>query len=382
MGRQSAHVLDRIAEIAPILDRTAAESERLRTLCREATEAMHAAGLFGMWVPREAGGFDIDLVTQVDAIAELARADMSACWTLMIGNTVTASMAASLPEEGFADVFVGERLPVAAGSLKPSGRAERVAGGYRATGEWGFGSGILHAEWIVANCLIGDQGLIEDQGQTRGVSLAVPIADVEVLDDWHVAGLRGTGSCTYAVTDVFVPERRALCRAQQRGSFFNASAGLRIPIEHAAVSLGGARRALDETIRLSATKRRLWDSATVADKQTFRVELGRLEAQWTTLLAGVKASAADLEHAVERAGDVRGVAAKLKAVAALTAEQCLAIGGRALRYAGAAAIQDDGVLQRVHRDLVAAAQHVMVADSAYEAYGDSVLKTGRPTRTT
>lgn len=381
MGRQSAHVLDRIAEIAPILDRTAAESERLRTLCREATEAMHAAGLFGMWVPREAGGFDIDLVTQVDAIAELARADMSACWTLMIGNTVTASMAASLSDEGFAEVFAGERLPVAAGSLKPSGKAERVAEGYRATGKWGFGSGILHAEWIVANCLIGDQGLIEDQGQTRGVSLAVPIADVEVLDDWHVAGLRGTGSCTYAVTDVFVPERRALCRAQQRGSFFNANAGLRIPIEHAAVSLGGARRALDETIRLSATKRRLWDSATVADKQTFRVELGRLEAQWTTLLAGVRGSAADLEHAVARAGDVRGVAAKLKAVAALTAEQCLAIGGRALRYAGAAAIQDDGVLQRVHRDLVAAAQHVMVADSAYEAYGDSVLKTGRPTRT-
>ena len=95
MGRQSAHVLDRVAKIAPILDRTAAESERLRTLCPETTGAMHAAGLFGMWVPREAGGLDIDLVTQVDAIVELARADMSACWTLMIGNTVTASMAAT-----------------------------------------------------------------------------------------------------------------------------------------------------------------------------------------------------------------------------------------------------------------------------------------------
>ena len=204
-------VLDRIAEIAPILDRTAAESERLRTLCGEATEAMHAAGLFGMWVPHDAGGFDIDLVTQVDAIVELARADMSACWTLMIGNTVTASMAASLPAEGFAEVFVGERLPVAAGSLKPSGRAERVAGGYRVTGQWGFGSGIRHAEWIVANCLI------EEKGQTRGISLVVPIAEVDVHDDWHVAGLCGTGSCTYAVTDVFVPDRRrVVCGAAAR----------------------------------------------------------------------------------------------------------------------------------------------------------------------
>ena len=369
MGRQSAHVLDRVAKVAPILDRTAAESERLRTLCPETTGAMHAAGLFGMWVPREAGGLDIDLVTQVDALVELARADMSACWTLMIGNTVTASMAAGLPADGFAEVFVGERSPVAAGSLKASGRAERVADGYRVTGQWGFGSGILHSEWIVANCLI------EDQGKTRGISLVVPIAEVEVRDDWHVAGLRGTGSCSYAVTDVLVPERRAMCGTQQRGTIFNANAGLRIPIEHAAVSLGGARRALDETARLSATKRRLWDPATVAASQAFRVELGRLEAQWAALLAGVRAAAADLEQAVAQDADVRAVAAKLKAVAAFTAEQCLAIGGRAFRRAGAAAIQDEQVLQRVHRDLVAAAQHVMVSDSAYEAYGDSVLRT-------
>lgn len=369
MGRHSAHVLDRIAEIAPLLDSTAAESERLRTLCSEATEAMHDAGLFGMRMPREAGGLDIDLVTQVDAIVELARADMSACWTLMIGNTVTASMAAGLSADGFAEVFAGERIPVAAGSLKASGRAERVADGYRVTGQWGFGSGILHSEWIVANCLI------EDRDETRGISLVAPIAEVEVHDDWHVSGLRGTGSCSYAVTDVLVPERRALCATQQRGTFFNANAGLRIPIEHAAVSLGGARRALDETIRLSMTKRRLWDPATVAASQAFRVELGRFEAQWAALLAGVKAAATDLEYAVAREGDVRAVAAKLKAVAALTAEQCLTIGGRAFRHAGAGAIQDAEVLQRVHRDLVAAAQHVMVADSAYEAYGDSVLGT-------
>ena len=237
------------------------------------------------------------------------------------------------------------------------------------TGQWGFGSGILHSEWIVANCLI------EDRDETRGISLVVPIAEVEVHDDWHVAGLRGTGSCSYAVTDVLVPARRALCATQQRGTFFNANAGLRIPIEHAAVSLGGARRALDETTRLSTTKRRLWDPATVAASQAFRVEIGRLEAQWAALLAGVKAAAGDLEHAVAREGDVRAVAAKLRAVAALAAEQCLAIGGRAFRHAGAGAIQDAEVLPRVHRDLAAAAQHVMVADSAYEVYGDSVLGT-------
>ena len=350
--------------MAPLLESTAAESEKLRTLKPEVVEACHEAGLFGMWVPRPAGGSDIDLASQVDALVALARADMSACWTVMIGNTVTASMAASLPDAGFAEVFKGGRMPVAAGSLRPSGRAERVADGYRATGRWGFGSGIRHADWIVANCLMGE----------RGVSLVIPIAQVQVIDDWHVAGLCGTGSCSYAVTDVLVPERRAMTGPQRRGTFFNANAGLRIPIEHAAVSLGGARRSLDETLRLSAAKRRLWAPSAVAGDQSFRVEVGKLEAQWATLLAGVRACAAEL--AAAEPDDVRNAAAKLKAVAAHVAEQCLAIGGRALRYAGAGAIHDAGVLQRVHRDLVAAAQHVMVSDSAYEAYAQGRLQEG------
>ena len=89
----------------------------------------------------------------------------------------------------------------------------------------------------------------------------------------------------------------------------------------------------------------------------------------------MRAAAADLENAVVREGDVRRVAEKLKAVAALAAERCLGIGGRAFRHAGAGAIQDAEVLQRAHRDLVAAAQHMMVSDSAHQAYGDSVLRT-------
>ncbi len=362
----AAEVLARIDAVAPILERTAAESERLRTLCPEAVAALHRAGLFGMWVPREAGGFDVDLVTQVDALTALARADMSACWTLMIGNTVTASMAALLPDDGFREVFAGDRMPVAAGSLKSSGRAEPVADGYRVSGRWGFGSGIRHADWIVANCQI------EEDGTGRALSLAIPIDQVQVEDDWHVAGLCGTGSCSYAACDVLVPPRRALGDAR-RGTYFHGKAGLRIPIEHAAVSLGGARRALDEAASRSAEKRRLFDADTVASKQSFLVELGRLEAEWASLLDGVRAAARELDQAAQGARGIRPAAIKLRAVSALAVETSLAIGGRALRSAGAAAIRRGGVIERVHRDLVASAQHVMVSDAAYEAYAEALL---------
>lgn len=357
--------------MAPLLDRTAAASEQARTLCDEAVDALHDAGLFGLWVPLEAGGWDADLVTQVDALVALARADMSACWTLMIGTTVTGTMAAGLPDDGFAEVFAGDRLPVAAGSLKPGGHAEPVAGGYRVSGQWGFGSGIHHAQWIVANCRLAENG--EPVDPPRAIALAVPIAEVAVFDDWHVAGLCGSGSSSYAVTDAFVPARRVIQTPPLRGSYQSANPGPRIPIEHASVSLGGARRALDEVAGLATSKKRLMDSTSVADKQGFQVELGKLEAQWRTLLAGVHASAADLWQAFDEPRDIAPAAAKLKAVCAYATEQSLAIGGRAFRYAGAAAVHERHALQRVYRDLAVSAQHVMVSDAAFEDYGKAIM---------
>ena len=364
-------MLARVARIAPILDRTAGESERKRTLCAEALTALHATGLFGLWAPTEVGGYDADLVTQVDVLVEVARADMSACWTMMIGTTVTGVMAAGLPDEGMDEVFSGERLPIAAGSLKSSGRAEPVSGGYRVSGRWGFGSGIHHASWIVANCLVTEDG--EPRQPAVGVSLAVPIADVEVEDDWHVAGLCGTGSSSYSVTDVFVPQRRAIQAPRKRGSFFNANPGPRLPIEHAAVSLGGARRGLDEVVRLAGSKRRLMDPATLAHKESFQLELGALEARWRTCVAGVRESAAELWQARDEGRPIDGPATKLKAICAHAVEESLAIGGRAFRQAGASAVHETDVLQRVYRDLAVAAQHAMVSDAAYAEFGKELL---------
>ena len=363
-------MLARVARIAPILDRTAAESERERTLCAEALTALHATGLFGLWAPTEVGGYDADLVTQADVLIEVARADMSACWTMMIGTTVTGVMAAGLPDEGLDEVFSGERLPIAAGSLKSSGRAEPVSGGYRVSGTWGFGSGIHHASWIVANCLLTERG--EPRQPVEGISLAVPIAEVEVEDDWHVAGLCGTGSSSYSVTDVFVPQRRAIQAPRKRGSFFNANPGPRLPIEHAAVSLGGARRALDEVVRLAGSKRRL-EPTILAHKESFQLELGALEARWRTCVAGVRECADELGQAVETAKPIEGPATKLKAICAHAVEESLAIGGRAFRQVGASVVHEAHVLQRVYRDLAVAAQHAMVSDAAYTAFGKALL---------
>ncbi len=364
-----AAIFASIERVAGLLDRTAAQSERERTLCREALDALHDAGLFGMWVPREAGGLAADLATQVDALMELARADMSAAWTLMIGNTVTGTMAACLPDAGFAEVFAGARMPVAAGALRATGKAMPTElGGYRVTGSWGFGSGIHHAEWIVANCRVDGGG----SGRPERVSLAIPIADVAIADDWRASGMRGSGS--YSVRDVDVPARRIL-GARQRGSPLAAAPGARLPLEHAAVSLGGARRALDEVANLASSKRRMGANSSLASNPTFRRDLGRLEAEWSSLAAGVRAAARELEaQPPPEPATITPTATHLHAVCAFATEQSLAIASRAIRHAGARAGMEGQPLERIHRDLTIATQHVMVSDTAYETFGMRLLR--------
>ena len=365
-----ATLLERVARIAPLLDASAADGERLRTLCPTAVDALHDAGLFRLWVPAEAGGYDVDLETQVTVMAAVAHADMSACWAMMIGNTVTGVMAARLPDAGFAEVFSSDRMPVAAGSLKPDGRAAPTAGGFLVNGRWGFGSGIHHAGWINANCIAAPDG-----ESPFALALAIPVEQVNVIDDWHVLGLSGSGSSTYEVHDVFVPFARVLSNEIQRGSARTGVPGPRIPIEHASVSLGGARRMLDELGKLAISKRRLTNKQTVADSEAFQQALGQLNDEWSVLYAGVRDSANRVDAAYSHTDVIPPLAAELRAVCALATERCLAIGGRALRFAGAAAIHAEGPLQRVYRDLTASAQHYMISDDAYTQYGKRQLAT-------
>lgn len=364
-----AELLARVVALAPLLEATAAASEAAGTMVPEAIEALRQAGLFRLWSPLEVGGYDISVPDQLDILVAVARIDMSACWTLMIGNSGSAVMGARLPDDGVAQLFGKGDWPTAASSLMPAGRAQRCDGGYRISGRWGFGSGIRHARGAMTNCLVENP----QAGGPQQISAFVPVDELEILDDWHVPGLRGTGSNSYVADDVFVPDGFiAVLRPMtiHRGGTRAAGLHLRLPIEHGSVALGGARRALDEVTRQATGKRRLAESRTVADTQNFQVELGRLEAQYASLLAGTREAATTFDAALfgpETA--LAETATHLRAVCAHATEGCQAIANRCLRHAGAGAIMPGNPLERLQRDMTVAAQHYMMADRAYEDLG-------------
>lgn len=361
-----AELLARVAALEPLLEETAGASEATGTMVPAAVEALRDAGLFRLWSPREIGGYDISVPDQLEVLVAVARIDMSACWTLMIGNSGSAVMGTRLPDEGVAQLFGDGAWPTAASSLTPAGRARRCDGGYRVSGRWGFGSGIRHARGAMTNCMVE----APQSGGPEQVSAFVPIEQLEILDDWHVPGLRGTGSNSYVADDVFVPDGFvAVMRPLKihRGGRRASGLHLRLSIEHGAVALGGARRALDEVTTQAVAKKRLAETRTVADTQGFQVELGRLEAQFASLLAGTRATALTFETALGGPADpLADAAAAMRAVCAHATEGCQAIVNRCLRYAGAGAIMPGNPLERLQRDMTVAAQHYMMADKAYE----------------
>lgn len=365
-----AELLARVASLTALIEDSAGRSEALGTLAPEVVVALRQAGLFGLWSAVEVGGYDIGLADQLEILVAVARADMSTCWSLMIGASGSAVMAARLPDEGVARLFGDGPWPTAASSLTPGGRARHSAGGYRVSGRWGFGSGIRHARGVMANCLVEDAGAGDGP---RQISAFVPLDEVEILDDWNVSGLRGSGSNSYIIDDAFVPD--CFIAVTQpltlyRGGARAAVQHLRLPIEHGAIALGGARRAIDEVTRQATSKRRLTETRTVADTQLFQVELGRMEAQYAGLIAGTRAAATAFDAALP--GPEAGLAeaaASMRAICAHVTEACQAIVARCLRQAGAGAILPGNPLERLHRDMTVAAQHYMIGDSAYEALG-------------
>ena len=198
-----AGLLNRAAQLVPVLRENALWSERNRRLADESVQAMTDAGIFRMRVPARYGGYECDAATLVDVGIELGRGDGSAAfdvaaWWIMSGNV--AHFADEVQDEVFADPDV--RI---CGTLAPTGMATPKDGGVVVSGSWAFNSGAGHSQWKLLSAILPDA-----TGGAAPIMALVPIGDLTLVDDWDVAGLRGTGSVTAVAEDVFIPAGRYL----------------------------------------------------------------------------------------------------------------------------------------------------------------------------
>jgi 3-hydroxy-9,10-secoandrosta-1,3,5(10)-triene-9,17-dione monooxygenase len=200
-------LLDRAISLAPQLRDASDEANRLRRLPDATWNALLDSGLLRGLQPARWGGAEADPASFFEAIAEIARADGSAGWVSGIIG-VHPWQLALFPKETQDEVWGEDPATMHSSSYAPTGKAEKVKGGFRLNGRWSFSTGCDHCQWVNLGAIAGG---VEVQGVQvpDSRSFMLPRRDYIIDDNWHVAGLRGTGSKDIVVDNAFVPDHRS-----------------------------------------------------------------------------------------------------------------------------------------------------------------------------
>jgi alkylation response protein AidB-like acyl-CoA dehydrogenase len=361
-------------------------AEELRTLPHDAVALLRTLGVFWLKTPAELGGTPLPPVEFSDVIEELAYVDTSTAWAAMIGAGCNGLTGGWLPEDGARRIYGaadGVR-PVVAGQLVPRGTGHPVRGGYLVSGRWGFSSGIVHADWLIG-AFKPDSG---DGGPPTGfpqmIVFLVPKEQAEVIDNWHVAGLQGTGSLDFSLDGVFVPEEmtyRLGTPAVRGGDLFRLGMPAFVSNEVPPLAIGLARRALDDMTELAMHTARFPGGPTVSERAVFHKELGRAETR-------IKAARAVHREAMTQAwesavaGTVPGEEIQLAVTTAsiYAVETCSDVVSDLFRYGGGRVLALSNPMQRHLRNVLAARQHVALSEEHYEAAGRYILQSAKSRR--
>lgn len=201
-SRESNEYLSRVDSILPILRANANETERLGKVAPESFKALASAGVFRAIQPKRWGGLEVPPWVWYESIVRVGTACTSSAWVQAIlgGHQWYVGLYA---DEAQREVWKDNRQALTASSYAPTGKVQRVDGGFHVTGRWNFCSGIDYAEWVVVGAVLPDDG----NGAQYRVYL-VPVRDVQIVEDsWKVVCLGGTGSKA-VIVDSIVPEYR------------------------------------------------------------------------------------------------------------------------------------------------------------------------------
>ena len=373
-----AELREAVAALGGQADRRAAEIEELRRLPADLSHALVDTGLGRAWAPARYGGLELPVLELLDTLESLATFEAGTAWCGMIAAT-TSLLGGYLPER-WAEEIYGDPRAITGGHAAPQGRARPVEGGLLVSGHWQWGSGSFHCTWIGGGTVV-----VDDTGAPtpRADGLRAPFVlfapdQVELLDTWYTMGLRGSGSTDYDVHEAFVPEGRwAEIVGQEpvadgplyRFPFFGALA-----LGVCSISLGLARRALDEVVELAAGKRYAMSTRPMAARPAVQAEVARAEARYRSARALVRDTVAEA-WAAACAGHQLGIEHRrlLRLAATNATTQSVAAVDSLYRLAGGTAVYESSPLERLLRDVNVASQHAMVAPRTYELVGRMAL---------
>jgi alkylation response protein AidB-like acyl-CoA dehydrogenase len=384
--------VDCLANARALAPRIAAAAPRIesgRELPPDVVDALHEARLFRMLVPRSLGGEEVSPIVFMQTVEELAKADASTAWCIA-QTSVCSTMARSLKPATGARIFKNDPRGVLAwGPSTIRAKATAEPGGFRVTGEWPFASGSRHATWLAAHAVIHEpDGALrcDANGDPIQKTFVVPRHSATIKDVWHVIGLKGTGSDTYALTDIFVPDdcviaHHALDPSEQHehGPLYAFTIYQLFGSSFPAIALGIARATLDAFLDLARTKKPASSQSFLRDNAVVQSQVGMAETQLAAARAFFFAAWDEIWQAAQGSAMSLDQRVRLRMASINASQQARQIVEMAYLAAGATAVFESNSFERRFRDMHAVSQQAQAQLSIYEVIGRHFL--GLPLQT-
>ncbi|PPQ31384.1 acyl-CoA dehydrogenase family protein [Rhodopila globiformis] len=372
-----------ISSLQAAADRIEAGNE----LPPDVLEAMHAARMFRLLLPRSLGGAELRPVDYIQCVEAIAQGDASVAWCMNQGGG--CAMAAAYLAPSVAREVFGDARDVLAWGQGPGAKAIRSDGGWRVSGSWTFASGSRHATWLGAHapCFEADGTPVRHPDGRPWERTMLFRRELAQIDDvWDVMGLRGTGSDTYTIRDLFVDDAHSLTRespAERRetGTLYAFQAMQLYAAGFASVALGVSRAMLDAFVDLAKTKSQAWSKDPLRDDQAVQSIIGYADASWKAARAGLHTAMTDAWVQVSQSGGLAlesRIAIRESSTYAIHASRDLC--HQIFHEAGSTAIFAKAPFERRLRDINSVSQQAQGRRTHFEAIGQYLLGMRPDTR--
>ena len=371
-------LIERARALQPLIAREADEIERTRRLTEPVVSALIENGLYRVLLPQSLGGTEAPPEIFMQVLEEIAKADASTAWCL--GQcSVCAMTAAYLDPDAAHEIFNAPPGILAWGAI--AHEVQVVPGGYRATARWDFASGSRQASWLGAHVRV-----VEADGTPRRKpngapeirTILFPVASATMYDVWDAIGLNGTGTDSYSVDNLFIPEKFAALRDEpaalrERGPLYKFTTNLTFGLGFAAVSVGVARATLDAAVDLARGKQPQ-GLKVMRENNAVQGVIGRNEASLRAARAYLYATASEVWRDLTQGGEFTDEhRAAVRLASTWTIHRAASVVDAAYRMAGATAVFSANKFERRFRDMHTIAQQIQARDTHYEDVGKMIL---------
>jgi len=367
------------ARLVPELKTRSREIDQARQLPQDLAAGLASLGFYRLVVPPELGGLGVSPATFCRICETLAAGNGSTAWCVFIGAT-SQYLFGALPEDLLNDMLQDPNV-ITSGVFADSGTAQFESRdgnpGYRVNGHWRWGSGCRNAAWIS-----GGIHEVDDKGERINRSPALTRVffkpeEIQIQDNWHVSGMKGSGSSDYIAENVWVPAHRLSGNVEETPNAskpiyqFPKFALLGIPI--GAICLGMARASLEEVIRVSKEKTPQGSRRPLALRPSLHIDMAKSD---TALHAASSHFYACIEAGWQAAQTAPGSLEDrrmMRAASVHAVQTSIQVIDRMYSVMGGTSVYETSCLQQHFRDVHVASQHMMVGEPVMELAGRVLL---------